>query len=368
MRCGHPLLPYIQRGGKVVTVPAQQPRSSPCALAFVAEAPSDDEVDKGIPLIGPSGRIFNAILRTAGIDRAECLVTNVFDEQLPNNSVESWCALTKERQTWGEDYKLPPLSEGYLRPQYMRHLTRLAYEINAAKPKVIIPLGATALWAFTGVTGITQSRGAVAYAQHIAPGVKILPTFHPAYVMRQWKMYPVVVGDLLKAQRESEFPEIRPPERTILVPETTAELDIYAKDVLEKADILSVDIETGWGQITCIGFAADKREAMVVPFFDFRKINHSYWPNLNQEIEAWRIVKRLCECPVPKLGQNFLYDAYWLLRKMGIMCLNYREDTRLVHHALYPELPKSLGFMGACYTDQNAWKLMNRRKAEKEDA
>jgi hypothetical protein len=38
-------------------------------------------------------------------------------------------------------------------------------------------------------------------------------------------------------------------------------------------------------------------------------------------------------------------------------------DTMLLHHSMYPELPKSLGFLGSIYTNEAAWKLM-RRDAE----
>src|SRR5690606_39465386 len=60
------------------------------------------------------------------------------------------------------------------------------------------------------------------------------------------------------------------------------------------------------------------------------------------------------------------YDFLWLLQKYGIKPYRMEHDTRLMHHARYPEMEKSLEFMGASYTNQGAWKQMGR-KTEKRD-
>jgi len=36
----------------------------------------------------------------------------------------------------------------------------------------------------------------------------------------------------------------------------------------------------------------------------------------------------------------------------------------LLHHALYPELPKGLGFLGSIYTNEASWKLMRRERSD----
>ena len=110
-------------------------------------------------------------------------------------------------------------------------------------------------------------------------------------------------------------------------------------------------------------------KALVVPFVDFRKPNRSYWVTAGEEYEALMLVKTIMESDVPKLGQNFsAYDAFWLWDRYGIKTINLLHDTRLLHHAIYPELPKDLGFMGACYTDQGPWKTMRvGKKPDKRD-
>jgi uracil-DNA glycosylase len=375
-------------------VPPQLPADGTCKIAFVGEAPSDYERLYGFPLVGPSGRTFDQILRVSGLAadgdtqlaiperarrvqrllkaRAPYLVTNVFDEQLPGgqgkqaNSVAGWCASATERLKW-KDYDLPIIrGSGYLRPEYVTHLTRLASELEQSKPNLIVPLGATALWALTGVSDISIARGAVSQCTMLAPGVKILPTYHPAHVQQEWRLFHVAVSDLVKAAKEAEFPDVRLVKRRIHIRPSVADLAKWEKALLS-APRLAVDIETSKQQITCIGFATGPETAYVIPFADFSKASRSYWPTVEQEALAWGLVRRVCESAIPKTLQNGLYDVYYLIRQAGIWVNGYADDTRLQHHALYPELPKSLAFMGATYAQQGPWKLMRQNRSEKRD-
>lgn len=333
-------------------------------IAFVAEAPSNEEVLHGRPLVGPSGRIFNALLRTAGIDRTEHLVTNVFDVQLPGNDVANWCAPAADAEAGGYKH-LPPIgSAGFLRPEFHHHLERLKQELQTWQPNVIVPLGGTALWALTGNASISSLRGGVTAASSLLPGAKLLPTFHPSFVMQQWKYYPVVVGDFMKAQRQALLgPLVQYPEKEILLEPTLDDLATWIPELLQ-SELLSVDIETGWGQITTIGFAPSLSRALVVPFFDARRTDRNYWADAQSEAAAWRFAETVLVSDVPKLGQNYgAYDGFWLLRKQHIRTTNLLHDTRLIHHALYPELPKDLEFMGASYTEQGPWKYWGRKSA-----
>lgn len=352
-----------------MSVPPQLPSGRPpIRICFLAEAPSHEEVDQGCPLVGPSGRIFNAMLRTAGIDRGECLVTNVFDEKLPDNNVTAWCSPTPVAPSPGS-YTWPRIgTAGHLRPEFYPHLGRLRSELEQWQPHVVVPMGGTALWALTGKTEISALRGALQPATALIPGKKLLPTFHPAAVMHQWKLFPVVVGDMIKAAREAERgPLLVYPKRELLLAPTLEEIRQY-EERIRASDLLSVDIETGWGQITCIGFAPDQEHAICIPFVDLRHPSRSFWPNVVDEAMAWAMIRAWLALPNPKVGQNFgSYDAFWLLNKMNLRINNYLHDTRLLHHALYPELPKSLGFMGAAYANQGPWKVMGKRKTEKRD-
>ena len=355
-----------------VHVPADLPAEAPCRIAWVGEAPGSEEVNPitGVPrpLIGPSGRIFDAMLRTGNIERTDHWVGNVFDEKLPENNVAAWCSGMEEKRTWGEDYRLPPIGRaGFLRPEYLWHLDRLRAELEAVQPTLIVPMGATALWAFTGTDEIGKARGHVEQATRIMRGTKVLPTYHPAFVMKSWKFFTVGVADMIKADAESYYPEVRHRARKLYIEPSLKDLEEWRPKLLQ-APYLSVDIETGWGHLTCISFAPSPVEAICVPFVDLRKPNKSYWPTAEDELKAWDWVQELMESPIPKVGQFFQgYDAFWLLAKYGIRTMNLRDDTRLLHHALFPELPKDLGFLAARYENVGPWKRMRVGKGAKRD-
>jgi uracil-DNA glycosylase family 4 len=302
-------------------------------------------VDARKPFVGPAGRIFNAILRSANLDRDRYHVTNVFDRKADDNDCAEFMA-----------------DAGYV----AESSARLVEEIAAFKPNVIVPLGATALWAFTGSEAIKLYRGAVTKATRVVPGVKLLPTYHPAAVLRKYQLMPVVTKDFIKAALESKSKAITFPRVRMLVEPTLAELRQW-RDWGLATDLLSTDIETGWGHITNIGFAPSAELAFNVPFVDLRKPNKSYWGSPEYELEARLIVKELLESPVPKLGQNYTYDAMWQLEKWGIFVRNYSREIRLLHHAIYPDMDKDLASMGATYTRMGQWKAWSASRQEKKD-
>lgn len=163
----------------------------------------------------------------------------------------------------------------------------------------------------------------------------------------------------MKAKREAEFPEIRRPQRFILVRPSIPEMYAWWKEHGKHAKRIAFDIETIKGQIRNIGFAASRHHAINIPFI----VNgSSYWPTINSEYAAWMFVQMVLESDAIKIGQNTLYDIQYCWR-MGLRIRNYREDTMLQHHALYPEMSKGLGFLGSIYSNEPAWKLL-RGKAE----
>lgn len=281
---------------------------------------------------------------------SKLLLTNVFADHPPDNKLDNWCC---KKADLPPEYALPSLTQGrYLRSEYTIHISRLFEEIAQVQPNLIVALGGTAVWALLGSGAITKLRGAVAFSE--AANCKVLPTYHPAAVLRQWTLRPIVVMDLLKAKRQMEFPEIRRPERWLLINPTLNDIEEWR---LRPATHYAVDIETANKQITMIGFARSKSDAIVIPFV---KNNQSYWPTHEEERSAWQLVKTMLEGPQVKIFQNGLYDLSYLV-SLGIRPKNCTEDTMLMHHALYPEVQKSLGFMGSIYTDEPAWKLMRER-------
>lgn len=312
------------------------PSKKAISIMFVGEAPSDEEIIKREPLVGPAGRVFNAALRTAGIDREAVWITNVYDEQAPDNDIRAFRA----------DPERTKLA-----------LSRLQTEVEKANPNVIVPLGKTALWAFNGQESITPYRGAVSKATRVAPGKKLVPTYHPSFIIQgNWKHFPTITKDFIRAAREArKGPQITYPHVRLNIQPTVEEVLAWEPKLIA-ADILSTDIETGWGQITCIGFAPNDHEALCIPFVDFGRPDRNYWRTAEEEFRVLRSIERVLDAPNPKLFQNGPYDTQWLYKKWRMFVRNYSLDTRLAHQSLFPQLPKDLAYMGASYTDLGAWK------------
>lgn len=317
------------------------PPSGKAKIAFIAGFPTTEESIAGRPMSGPSGRVFNAILRSAGIDRDECYIGHVFDREPTPQLVE----------------------QNYIVEQQ----ARLNAELTAVAPNVIVPLGADALYAFTGQRNIKNFRGAVTPAVHIMPGAKLVPSFDPDNVRKAWHLLSISQGDYVKAAAEADIgPQIVYPKVNLLIEPTLQDIRDFTPHCLASPK-LSVDIETGWGQITAIAFAPSPSVAMSIPFVDLRKPNKSYWPNAEQERDAWRLVENICASDVPKLGQNFMYDIMWLYHKHGVAMRNYRFDTRIRHKTMYPELPADLATMSASYTNIGAYKGWGGRYQSAQD-
>jgi hypothetical protein len=237
-------------------------------------------------------------------------------------------------------------------------LDRLADEILACDPNLIIALGNTSLWALCGRTGVSKLRGTTQLTTHCVSGYKLLPTYHPAAILRQWENRPTTIFDLMKAKREAAFPDIRRPACEIWIEPTLTDIERFINDyIFSGCALLSVDIETTGSRITCIGFAPSANRAIVIPFDDERSKGGSYWPTKQDESAAWGYIRNvLVDGSIPKLFQNGMYDISFLWRAYGIGVRGCAHDTMLLSHALQPESLKGLAYLGSIYCDFGAWK------------
>lgn len=285
--------------------------------------------------------------------------TNVFNRHPPGNRIEAFCG-PKETALAGYP-KLSSKGPGYVQSIYAPELERLGDELLALDPNLVIALGNTPLWALCGTTGISKLRGTTRLSTHAVSGFKVLPTYHPAAVLRQWELRPTTIADLTKARREREYPEIRRPEREIWIEPTLADIERFINVHIRSSRMLSVDIETSGTRITCIGFSPTNSLAIVIPFDDNRTKTRSYWTTKEAERAAWDLIRSvLMDGTIPKLFQNGLYDIAFLWRSVGIAVRGATEDTMLLHHALQPESLKGLGYLGSIYSDESAWKTERR--------
>lgn len=337
----------------------------------------------GVPLVGPSGAELIRMLSEAGVikltqfDRdyihkyyaeanpayidaiwnlhPEVYRTNVFQQYAPKADMLKFCG---DKSTALPGYP-PLLKSKYVRSEFEFELDRLANDIVRIDPNIIVCLGNTAFWALTGQTGISKTRGTTLLSTHTAIDFKLLPTYHPAAINRDWSLRPTVIADLMKAHRESNFPEIRRPHRDIWIEPSLDDIENFFATYTKRCDLLSVDIETSGTRVTCIGFAPNPGLAIVIPFDDPRAKNRSYWPNRQDEQKAWNLIREVLEDKsIPKLFQNGAYDITFLWRSYGIKTMGAAEDTMLLSHALQPEALKGLGYLGSIYSDEGSWKFM----------
>lgn len=357
------------------------------SLVIVGEAWGRHEAELRKPFVGESGKLLFEILgeafaevspelyreitgvfkyglawvgrREAWLHEASIAFTNVINLQPYGNKIPELCVKKGELP---QDYDWPAIEKSYyLDPQYLPEITRLKQELEECRPNLVIAAGAKASWALLRSTKISSIRGAIAPAS-LVEGLKILPTYHPAALMRQWAWRPIVVADLMKAKREREFAEFRRPSRNILFNPTIEEVEQWTAETLSQQDValLASDTETAKGQITMISFARSIDNAMVIPFWDKTKPGWSYWTH-SEELEAWNCVEQLLtKCRI--VWQNGLYDLQYVI-PMAIAS-RADDDTMLLHHSILPEMQKGLGFLGSVYTSEPAWKLMRTTKTD----
>ena len=328
-------------------------------IAIVGEAWGEEEAKQRTPFIGSAGYALTQMLDEAGISRAECFLTNTFNLHPPGNKVEWFCGPKSEGISG-----YPALVKGkHVRQEFIPELERLGDELTSVNPNIIIALGNTASWALLGRTAISKYRGTTELSTHTARDFKVLSTYHPSYILRgQWDQRPVVILDLIKAKRESEFPEIRRPAVSVHIPETLEDLYGFELRIRESVRV-AVDIETSGNQVTCIGFAIGSACTLVIPFVDPRKKNRSYWPDDRTESAVWRWIKSVMgDRTIQKCFQNGCFDVAFLWRAYGVATMGATEDTMLAHHSLQPESLKGLGFLGSIYTDFGSWKTMRSHK------
>lgn len=330
-------------------------------IAIVGEAWGKEEAEAGLPFVGPSGRFLSALMAQVGIDRKHCLITNVFNRRPSpdSNDLKHLCGPKSEAIPG-----YPALIKGkFVRAEFKPELDRLAKELSDARPNLIIALGNTALWALLRTTGLKRIRGTTVPS----PFGKVLATYHPAAILREWSLRTILLADLRKCVPESAFPDIRRPHREVWIEPTLADLYEFERQYIIPSPDLSIDIETKWDQITEIGFAPSIDRALVVPFYDRSKPDGNYWPTVREEVKALMWVKHICALRKRIVGQNLLYDMNFLWTQYNIPVPFAEEDTMLCQHALFPELEKGLGFLGSIHTSEPSWKLMREVETRKRE-
>ncbi|HKQ71713.1 MAG TPA: uracil-DNA glycosylase [Polyangiaceae bacterium] len=132
-------------------------RGNPAAeLCFVGEGPGADEDAQGFPFVGKAGQLLDRMIAAMGFLRDDVYVCNVVKCRPPSN-------------------RKPEPDEMAQCTPYLRE------QLELVAPKVIVALGATAVEGLIGTSGgITRLRG----QWKLYRTIPVMPTFHPAYLLR----------------------------------------------------------------------------------------------------------------------------------------------------------------------------------------
>lgn len=328
----------------------------PARIAIIGEAPGENEIRAGIPFIGASGQLLDSLLAKAGLSRESCWVANICNDRPPGNDISEWIS----------DRKTPPSplwkhhNGKWCEPRVIAGIEKLNRELKEVSPSVIIALGNTPLWALTGKTGISKWRGSRLDGPN---GSILIPTFHPAAVLRELSLSPVSVMDLTRARNLLEGTQ-KPHDYNFTINPSFTTAKAALEELLSRADnlplgdalLLSGDLETRLGHIACLGIASSSRDAICIPFLELNKVNPFYWPE-EEEVELVYLIQKLLTHPrINWVGQNFLYDCQYFFRFWGVIPPRV-WDTMIGHHSIYSNMRKGLDFLSSMYAhDHVYWK------------
>jgi DNA polymerase I-like protein with 3'-5' exonuclease and polymerase domains/uracil-DNA glycosylase len=325
---------------------------------IVGEAPGEEEIIRREPFVGASGAELNRMLHEAGIARSECFITNVCRERPPDNDISLWVTRTKSHVTEG----MTPYLDGWIRPVVASGMELLWKEINLVRPNVILALGNVSLWALTGKWGIKNWRGSsLSSLSKLIPqdgestltSVKVIPAYHPAYILRDWSERAITINDLKRLRAASSSPTISRPRYEFILRPSFEQVSSYLRNLYANLNagpaVLSVDIETRGGHIACLGIATTRLSAICIPFMCVER-REGYWNEAEEYAIILQLHKVLTHPNARVVGQNFIYDSQYIYRWWGFVP-NFSRDTMLGHHSCFSGLPKGLGYLASMYCE-----------------
>lgn len=297
-------------------------------ILCVGEAPGEQEAYKSEPFIGMAGQHFDRICKRAKLERSYFYFHNTIQCRPPDNEFA------------GTLYQFSAMD--HCRPNLDATIAQL-------KPKVIIALGASALYRLTGFNEIGRYRG---YTLDGPNGIPVIATYHPSFLLPRKKQQSsasltgVVIWDLLRAVEIAEQGYRRESTEYLIDP-SPVECEPFVRESLQAA-YLAWDLETaGKGKIaedklkkeqwddTLVraSYAFRPRHALTIPW------NTEYMP----------VHKALLGSNVPKVGWHSRgFDAP-IIRREGLELGGEQYDAMEAWHVLQPSLRKRLEFVASFY-------------------
>lgn len=317
--------------------------SSQAKLLILGEAPGKNEDESGRPFVGPAGQVLDSWLYEAGISRDECYITNVIKYRPPNNDFKRLNEIGIDLQKATQDLWL---------------------EIKAINPNCVLALGAHALTATTGLSGITKYRGS------ILPSIKGLPkvvsTFHPAAFLysdeiksggkAKYSYIHICKLDVQRAYEESKTRDFNLPKRNLWFATNAHQVLQFFERFKDKRRA-AIDVEIYKQGVTCVGVAFNSYEGCSIPLVQTLKGLRISQISDSDLVLIWRMLDEFFRNDqIEKIGQNFKFD-HEKLQDLGFRIAGRVHDNRLLAHTIMPEYPAfSQQFFTSVYTREPYYK------------
>lgn len=274
----------------------------PAEIMIVGEAPGYREDDVKRPFSGKAGQLLDRTLEKVGLSREECFITNVNKCRPPDN-------------------RTPTRNEIKACAPYF------VAELEAVKPKFILTVGNSALLGVTKRSGIMKHRGEI----YERDGAKVLPTVHPAAVLRNPRYSDVWEADLAAFARLVRGEAGAAAPRTLLV-RSGKSLKVLVELIL-KSKALAYDLETSgfqeWAndaEIATISVSPQRGLAFVVP------IHHPETPWKDPQRVLDVLGRALAFTNAKRIAHNAKFDDRWLNQFGQPVYADF--DTMIAAHVL----------------------------------
>ncbi len=152
------------------------------SIFFVGEGPGENEDQTGRPFVGRAGQLLDKMILAMGLTRAQVFIANIVKCRPPDNRV-------------------PLVDEVETCTPY------LVQQLEVIRPKVIVTLGLPAVKYMLTSPKITM--GSVRGRWHDWRGIRLMPTYHPSYVLRNYTeaTRQTVWSDLQQVMKEVGLPK-----------------------------------------------------------------------------------------------------------------------------------------------------------------
>lgn len=371
-RCDVCPLREARKGGPV------PPKFNGSSIVGVGQEPGEDEVQLLEPMVGRSGQEWDRGLESIGWRRDQIDKNNVLACRPPLDLDMFLKALEKANRKLAKEGK----------PAVPSPIDCCAPRLYAetAGHTMVLPLGAVAArvmvpsmrGTFSNQRGkmieIAPGLPPTSMNTSMVPGRKILPTFNPAYVLRNKAMRKVFRNDLGRAKRwwEGVLTWQGP---SIEIAPTPSRLAHFLRNEFYRwrgGKVHGFDTETTYAEpwrndLNSMQFA-NETTALVVPVQGRYDPTRRWYSDAELEFIWDEVAVWASDKTIMKLAHNgFTFDQFvmgqmrYLGKRLGFLPIKNMLDTIELKHVVQPDTEHNLDYVGSFYTDIHDWKGDYRR-------